>query len=838
MLQLETIAYNVRYAARALDRMPGLAVTVVLTLALGVGAATAMYSLFHQVLVRTLPVPEPDRLVNVEETGPKRGGRDCTAPGNCGFEQLFNYAMFRDLEARHDAFAGIAAHSGFEANLAYRDHALHGNGALVSGGYFATLNLRPALGRLIGPQDEPRVGGSSVVVLSHEYWQNQFDLDQSVVGQTLVVNGQRLTIIGVAPAGFSGVVIGQRPQVFVPLTLRWSVARRSSTVQAQVAALDRRGYSLYVFARLKPEQSVEQAAAVINGLHSAILAAAAAAATADQRESGQDVPQLRLALQSGANGLNSVPATAVRAVTLLLAIAALVLTIVCANVANLLLARGATRAGELAIRASLGAGRRQLVAQLATELIMLGALGGALAVPVAASTLAIIAAIVPAELAEGLVIRLDLAAMSFAAIATLVTVALFGLLPAFQATRADLGHVLKSHSAQSSPGRGMTRLRTVLTTAQIALSMVLLVLAGLFTQSLVNLARVDLGMTVDSILTFKVSPGLNSYGPERNAAIYARIQEELAAVPGVTGVASSRAQVVANFGGASPVWPVGSADRDQPMIQFGVVSPGFFGTLGIPLLAGRDFTGADSAIGAIIVNESFVQRHKLGGNAIGSRFETETGVSEVVGVVADANVTAVKADLVPQFFWPLSGGWDVGSYYYYVRASIEPAALLRAIPQVVAGVDPDLPVSDLTTLKRQVQDNVYLDRLVSVLSAGFAVLATLLAALGLYGVLSYNVVQRTREIGLRLALGATPRKLLALVVKQAGFMALVGCFIGLAVAIVFSRVAEILLYGLSGRDPVVLVAAGAALSAVAFAASYLPARRAAVISPMTALRHE
>ena len=838
MLQLQTIAYNVRYAARALTRMPGLAVTVVLTLALGIGAATAMYSLFHQILVRPLPVPEPERLVNVEETGPKRGARDCSAPGNCGFEQLFNYAMFRDLEARQDAFAGIAAHSGFETNLAYRDHTLHGNGALVSGGYFATLALRPALGRLIGPQDEPSLGESAVVVLSHDYWQNQFGGDPSVVDQTLVVNGQTLTIIGVAPAGFSGVVVGQRPQVFVPLTLRWSVARRSGTVEAQVAARDRRGYSLYLFARLKPEQSVEQAAAVINGLHSAIVADAEVAANTAQRGTDPDVPQLGLALRPGAWGLNSVPATTVRAVTLLLAVTALVLTIVCANVANLLLARGAARAGELAIRASIGAGRRQLVAQLATELTMLGALGGALAVPVAASTLALIAAIVPAELAEGLVIRLDLATMLFAAVATLVTVLVFGLLPAFQATRADPGEVLKSHSAHSSGGRGMTRLRAVLATAQIALSMVLLVLAGLFTQSLVNIARVDLGMTVDSLLTFKVSPGLNSYGPERNAAIHARIQEELAAVPGVTGVASSRAQVVADFRGSFPVWPAGFPDPDQPMVQFTVVSPGFFGTLGIPLLAGRDFTGADSATGAIIVNESFVRRHELGANAIGSRFETEAGVSEVVGVVADANVTAVKSDLVPQFFWPLSGDWNAGSYYYYVRAGIEPAALLRAIPRVIAGVDPNLPVSDLTTLERQVQDNVYLDWLVTALSAGFAVLATLLATLGLYGVLSYNVVQRTREIGLRLALGATPGKLRAMVVKQAGFMTSVGCLTGLVVAIGFSRVAEVLLFGLSGHDPVVLVTATAVLATVALAAGYLPARRASAISPMNALRHE
>jgi predicted permease len=346
-------------------------------------------------------------------------------------------------------------------------------------------------------------------------------------------------------------------------------------------------------------------------------------------------------------------------------------------------------------------------------------------------------------------------------------------------------------------------------------------------------------MTVDSLLTFKVSPGLNSYGPERNAAIHARIQEGLAAVPGVTGVASSRAQVLADFRGSFPVWPAGSADRDQPMVQFTVVSPGFFGTLGIPLLAGRDFTGADSATGAIIVNESFVRRHELGANAIGSRFETEAGVSEVVGVVADANVTAVKSDRVPQFFWPLSGDWNAaGSYYYYVRAGIEPAALLRTVPRVIAGVDPNLPVSDLTTLERQVQDNVYLDWLVTALSAGFAVLATFLAALGLYGVLSYNVIQRTREIGLRLALGATSGKLRAMVVKQAGFMASVGCLIGLVVAIGFSRIAEVLLFGLSGRDPVVLIAAAAVLSAVAFAASYLPARRASVISPMSALRHD
>jgi predicted permease len=834
---------NIRLAFRSLRQSPGLSLVVVVMLALGIGATTALFSLFHQILVQPLPVPNPERLVNLSTPGPKWGSTSCGLSGGCDY--VFSYPMFRDLEAQQSAFAGLAGFRGFSANLSYGEQTLAGSGILVSGSYFSVLNLQPALGRLIGPRDEPKLNESAVIVLSHDYWQNRFGGDPDIVNKTLSVNGEQLTIIGVAPAGFSGTIIGARPEVFVPLTLGWRVRPTASRNEE-----DRRAYWLYVFARLKPNVSVGQTTAAINGLYGGILKEFDAPLN---RNMPDDVRQQflnqQIALQSGARGYSTIPKTTGQALTLLLGLTALVLLIVCVNIANLLLARGASRAGEMAIRASIGASRRQLILQLLTESILLAVIGGIFSLPVAATTLDTIIAMLPAQTSNQMTIQLSPAAMGFAAGVSLLTVLFFGLFPAIHATRSNPALVMKEQAPQSSGGgRGIVRFRAALVTAQIALCLVLLVLAGLFTKSLMNVARVNLGMQLDSVISFTVSPRSNGYSPERTRVLFDRIEEALATEPGVAGVTSASVPLITGSSTGNSITIEGfEPGRDvDTTVRRNEVSPSFFKTLSIPLLAGRYFTDADavSAPKVAIVNQSLVRKFNLGSGAIGKHFsgypyDNVTKVElEIVGVVADAAYSQVKGDTQPQYFQPRRQSERPGGLAFYVRSGIDPDALMRAIPGVVARIDRNLPVSNLITMRRQIQDNVYLDRLVAMLSAGFAGLATLLAAIGLYGVMAYNVTQRTREFGLRLALGAEPSRLRAMVLRQVGLMGLIGGVMGLLAAVTLGRAAEVLLFGLTGHDVRVLAAAATVLSVVVLVAGYSPARRASTISPMEALRYE
>jgi putative ABC transport system permease protein len=836
---------EIRHALRQLVLRPGLSLVIVVMLALGIGATTAMFSSFHRVLVQPLPVPAAERLVNLRAPGPIRPGPIRTGNAVSDWESTFSYPMFRDLEAQQTVFTSLAAHRDFQANITYAEQTRGGRGLLVSGSYFDVLRLQPALGRLIGPRDEPRAGESAVAVLAYDYWRSRFGGDPSIIGRTLTVNGRALSIVGVAPAGFAGTTLGWRPQVFVPLTLRWLM--QPTAIRDQQS---RQSYWLYLFARLKPNVTIEQASASINGSYGALLRDVEAAQL--DALSGEERAQFlaqRIVLEPGARGQSEIPGTAARPLTLLLGITVLVLLIVCVNVAHLLLARGAARSGEMAVRASVGASRGRLALQLLAESGLLAALGGGLSLPVAVVTLKSITALIPQPLADGLAVDLDAAAVLFAAGASAATVLLFGAAPAWRTSDADPGRVIKGQTPQSAGGRSAARFRRVLGTAQIAFSLVLLVIAGLFTQSLANVARVKLGMDVDSLVTFNVSPRLNGYAPDQVDALYDRIEDTLAAQPGVTNVATAGIPVIANAGmnffvsidGAEPVLE-GNAGS-----QSNVVSPGFFETLSIPLLAGRDFREADirdSARSSVfvsnvaIVNEAFVRKFDLG-HALGRHFSIPFVADDlqIIGVVGDAKYVRIKDDMRPQFFTPGRQLGDDTSLSFYVRGAIDAETLTAMIPRIVASIDPSLPVDNVATMRQQVASNVYIDRLVTMLSASFAALATLLAAIGLYGVLAYNVAQRTGELGLRLALGADPRHLRAIVLKQVGSMALSGATLGLIAAIGVGRAAQSLLFGLSGHDPAVLFAAVAVLSAVVAAAGYVPARRASSIAPMRALRY-
>ena len=826
---------DVRHALRQAIRHPGLSIVVILMLAVGIGATTAVYSIFHEVLVRPLPVPEPERLVNLGAPGLKPGSTSCSFAGDC--TEVFSYPMFRDLEARQTVLGGLAAHSEFDANLAYDGNSLPAVGLLVSGGYFSTLNLRPAHGRLIGPEDDARSGESAVVVLSYDYWSSQFGADENVVGRTLRVNGQALAIVGVAPEGFSGTTIGVLPKVFVPVTLRGLMEPNVPGGSMD----DRRAYWLYLFGRLAPGVSVERAAAELDAIYTGILNDLEAALQVDiSAEDLQRFRERRITVAPGARGQSWIPSTTAPVLTILLGAAALVLVIVCANVASLLLARGASRAGEMAVRASIGAGRGRLALQLLAEAMVLAVAGGLLSVPVAYATLGAIVAMAPANVAA---LSIGDAAMLLGAAATLGTVLVFGLAPALRAARAHPGAVMKGHAAHSADTRAVARFRGALSTAQIALSTVLLVMAGLFTQSLLKLTRTDLGMDVDSVVAFTVSPALNGLRPEQVMNVYAQIEEQVGAEPGVRSVGSSSIRLLAN-NSRGAVIEIDGFERGYPATYAASnsVSSGFFAALSIPLERGRGFTAADR-IGAprvAVVNESFVRKFDLGDEAIGTRFGLDGPARdvEIVGVAGDAKYSLVKAEIPPQIFLSRLQNPFLGTMTFYVRAAVEPGTLMQRIRQTVARIDPNLPLANVTTLERQARENVFLDRLVMALTASLAVLATSLAAVGLYGVLAYNVVTRTRELGLRLALGAAPAEVKRMVLKQVGVKALIGGALGLAGAIALGRASEALLFGVSGYDPLVLMGAVAVLSAVVLGAAYLPARRASRVAPMEALRYD
>ncbi len=821
---------NLRHAMRQFTQHPGLSLCIVLMLALGIGATTAIFAVFYQVLVQPLPTPEPDRLVNIVRAG----------PADARGREAFSYPMFRDLEKGQTVFDGIAAFSELQMNLVHRGRAVTVSGVFASGHYFKALGLTPVLGRLIDPRDEPRIDESPIVVLSHAFWQNRLGGDPDIVGETLTINGEVFTIIGVAPPGFAGTQLGVRSEIFVPFTMIW----RLNPNQPRGMAENRNMIWVRMFARLAPGISAAEATVGINTQFRRILnefELPQPTAPADQQ---QQFERQAVELVNGAHGQGNIEGAS-QSLRILLGVTLLVLLIVCVNIANLLLARGMSRGVELAVRESMGASRGRLLAQLLTETVLPALLGGLLSLPVAILTLGAIAPMLPARLAGGLALQIGTTAMAFAAGLTLATTLLFGLLPAWRMARMSPALAMKGQAAHSQGGHGAMRLRVALATAQIAFAMILLALAGLFSRSLTNIARLDLGIGIDGMASFSIAPRLSGYETGETEALYDRIAQAFIAYPGVTAVTSAMLPVITGNAMEVGLGIDGYENADQPITaNFNTIGPGFFSTLAIPLRAGREFNAADMAqpSGKLIVNERFVREYGLGDKAIGRRlrFGPAGGDGwEIVGVVADAAYSSVKESAPPQIFLP-RGALPMfsGTMTFYIRTGVDPDALPPVIPRIVAGVDPELPVSNVITLRRQAQENIFIDRLVTTLSVGFAGLAALLTAIGLYGVLTCNVSQRTRELGLRLALGARPETLQKLVLRQVAAMTAIGIGLGLAVAIGLGRVAESLLFGIAGQTPFIFTAAAALLSIVIFGAAWRPARRASRIAPMEALRYE
>ena len=819
------------YAVRTLRRQKTFTTVAVLTLAIGIGVNVAIFSLFQQLLLRPLPVTEPEQLVNLSDPGPPLKGRSMGSPAGGA---VFSYPLFRDLERAQEPFAGIAAHRIFDASLSIGEEARLDTGMFVSGSYFPLLGLQPALGRLLGPQDDAVDGQADSVVLSHAYWRSQFAGDTAVLGRSLIVNGAPLTIVGVAPPGFQGTTVGTRASVFVPITFRLIDAPTA------IPNHDNREIRwLPLFARLKPGVAREEAEAAIETLYRRILNdVEAPLLAATDLVSSEQFRTRSLVLEPGAHGQSSLLIPVRGPLLMLLAVSGTVMLLCCANVAGLVLVRGSARTAEIAMRAALGATRGRLASLLLAESVLLALPAALLGLPVALLTLRVLANGVPGLPAGAFDVDLSLGAGLVAISVAVASALAFGLFPVRGLTRTEPGKRLQANGSRQTSAKGVMRFRGTLATAQIALSMALLAITGAFAQSLANLARTDLGLDIDSVVTFWMAPETNGYSPQEAAQLFDRLETELAAIPGVTAAASSMVPVLASM---APNFNASVAGNDGPvrfLTHFNSVSPGFFKTLGIPLLAGREFTAADrtGATSVAIVNERVAARLGLDRDVVGRRIRV-VGDAEIIGLVADAKDSDVRGEIEPQVFM-LRGPPGLVNSRFYVRAERSPESLLDAIRETAARIEPIVPIRDLRTMQEQLRENLTTERFAAAAATVFAVLTTVLAALGLYGVLAFSVAQRSREIGLRVALGAPTGRIRGMVLRQVTGMALMGIVLGAGAAALLDRAAQSLLFGVAAGDPLMLAAAAVVLTTVTLGAAYIPARRASRVDPMSVLRYE
>ncbi|HKQ04609.1 MAG TPA: ABC transporter permease [Blastocatellia bacterium] len=835
---MDTLWQDIRYGIRTLMKNPGFTAIAVLTLALGLGANTAIFSLTDQILLRRLPVERPEELVVLRSPGSKSGHVWSDGDGSASF----SYPQYKALRDKNNVFAGLLARFAVPLSVAGDGQTERANGELVTGNYFAVLGVRPALGRLLTDDDDRAPGAGPVAVLSYGYWTRRFGASPDVLNKTLTINGAVMTVVGVAQSGFNGVQVGQLPDVFIPMTMK------AQMTPGWDALNDPKDYWLAILGRLQPGLSGAQAAAAVAPIYRQILEEELplqGKMSAEQQQRFLDKP---LVLDAGARGRPILQHGTTEPLSVLMGMVGLVLLIACANVANLLMARGAARQREIAIRMAVGAGRFRLVRQFLVESLLLSFIGGGVGLLVAAWTISgLIAALPQGFGAEGLSSQLDPRLLAFNFALALLTGIIFGLMPAFKATRLNLEGTLREQGSSVSGSLGQVRFRKGLVVSQIVLTTVLLVGAGLFARSLSNLSRLDLGLRADQLIEFSIEPQLNGYSPQQTITFFDQLHQRLAALPGVESVSAAEIPVFADSSAGSNVTVEGyqGQDAENLHVDHNSIGPNYFSTMGIPLIKGREISQADTANSpkVAVINESFVRKYFGEHEAVGAHFAFGSGNKvipdiEIVGVVKNSKSSSVREEEKPFVYLPYTQRKPFGSYTFYVRTRQDVGTVATTLRGEVERLDANLPIFGLMTVSRQIDESLFIDRFLTMLSLGFALLAALLAMVGLYGVMAYTVTRRTREIGIRMALGATRGNVSWLILREVVILAAIGLIAGLPAAYALGRLTESLLFSVKASDPIVFISAGLLLSAATLVGGYLPARKAAGIDPLKALRYE
>lgn len=835
---METLWQDLRYGMKMLVKSPVFTIAAVLTLALGIGANTAIFSLTDQILLRRLPVPNPEKLVVFRSPGPNRG----SITSDSDSAESFSYLLYKDLRDRSTVFDGVLARFAIPLSIAGGGQTERANGELVSGNYFETLRVPSAMGRVFTQDDDRVPGAHPVIVLSHGYWARRFGGDPGVLNDTLVVNGQTMTIVGVARAGFNGVQVGQMPDIFIPMAMKAQMTPNWDGLN------NRRDSWLAIMGRLKPEVTPQQAEEALRIIYRPILEEELKSIRGWSPDVQERFLDKRIILDPGARGRPILQRDAEEPLAVLMIMVGLVLLIACANVANLLIARGAARQREIAVRMALGAGRGRLVRQLLVESFILALLGGVAGLGVGYVTIKALYGAVPSSIgASGLSSDLNGRLLAFNFGLAILASLMFGLAPAARTTRLNLESTLREQGSSVSSSLSQVRFRKILVASQIVLTTVLLVCAGLFARSLGNLMRMDMGLRSDHLMTFSIAPELNGYSPERSARLFDDLQQGLASLPGVASVGAARIALFTGSNAASNITAEGyrAGEGEDMTVGQNWVGPDYFATMGIPLIAGREFMRSDSSTSApvAIINESMARRFYADRSPVGSRFGFGSGDAvrlniEIVGVVKDSRHSGAREERGPFVYIPYSQRSDTGRMTFYVRTRQEPSSLASAVRSEVSQRDSNLPVFNLKTFDQQLDESMFADRFLTILSSSFGLVAAALASIGLYGVMAYTVARRTREIGIRVALGATRRRVSGLILREVVVLAAAGLVVGLPGAFAIGRFAESLLFGVSASDLPVFAASTVLLALVALFGGYLPARRAGRIDPITALRHE
>jgi predicted permease len=853
---VESILTDLRYALRQLRRAPGFAASAILSLALGIGANTAIFSLLDQILLRWLPVKDPSRLVLLNWDGPVYS---VNAGGN-----VLSYPMYKQLRDHNQVFSGLMARHREWMGVRYNGQSERAEGEFVSGNYFDVLGIGAAIGRTITPADDTAPGAHPVAVLSHDFWVTRFRSDPAVIGSTIYVNGTAFTVIGVSQAGFAGIEVGSVPRIRIPIAMHDAIIPAGWTA---MFGLETDGRWLQVFGRLQPGVTIERAKAAVQPLFHSILYADRARALAQHpiEFTDDDARKAWLNLLPASKGPSDLREYYGVALRILMAMVGLVLLIACSNVANLLLARAAGREREMAARLALGAGSGRLIRQSLVESLLLSLAGGAIGLALAAWCDGLLLRLIPSEInTQGLTTAPDPRILAFTIAISMLTGILFGIAPALHSTRIDLTTALKEQARTLSGAHA--RFRRSLTFAQIFLSAALLIGVGLFVQSLRNLQSIDPGFRVSNLAAFSIDPGLNGYSPNRTARVLYEILDRLHQTPGIDSAGLSIIRVLDDWWG-SPITVEGykakssGAVNDDDLYQteqqkppeIGApawavnngVSPGYFATLGIPILEGRDFTLADASSKhkVALINETFARRFFAGRSPLGRRFGYGSGAGtkmdlEIIGVVKDSKYGELREVTPPQAFVNAAQIDGILRATFYVKARGAPQSVFPAIRTAVTNVDPDLAVLQTMTMSEELRNNLSAERMVALLASVFGALAAFLAAVGLYGLLAFNVVRRTREFGIRTALGASRGQIVWLVLKDVLALAALGIAAAIPAAIGLMRLAQSLLYGIRSADPKNIAAAVAILIAIAAAAAYLPTIRASRVDPARALRYE